>query len=57
VSVDTGHAGGFAYQESVGSNDLFPTLIGSSEAPQVSTDGNAFVYQESVGNEIDPSLS
>lgn len=55
VSVDTGHSGGFAYQESVGSADLFPTLIDA--APQVSDDGNAFVYQASVGNELDPSLS
>ena len=55
VSVDTGHSGGFAYQESVRSVELFPTLIGA--VPQISGDGNAFVYQESVGNELDPSLS
>ena len=55
VSVDTGHSGGFAYQESVGSDDLFPTLI--EVKPQVSSDRNAFAYQEAVGNELDPSLS
>ena len=54
VSVDTGHSGGFAYQESVGSDDLFPTLI--VVKPQVSSDRNAFAYQEVAGNELDPSL-
>ena len=54
VSVDTGHDGGFAYQEAVGSEDLFPTLI--RVEPQVSSDRNAFAYQEVAGNELDSSL-
>ena len=55
MSVDIGRSGAFAYQEAVGSHDLFPTLI--SVEPQVSSDRNAFVYQEAVGDELDPSLS
>ena len=56
MHVDTGHSGGFAYQGSVGSHDLFPTLIGASEQPQMPSDRNAFTYQEVAGNELDPSL-
>ena len=55
VSVSTGHSGGFAYQGAVGSHDLFPSLI--RVEPQVSSDRNAFAYQEAVGHELDPSLS
>ena len=55
VSISTGHDGGFAYQEAVGSDDLFPTLI--RVEPQVSSDRNAFAYQEVAGNELDSSLS
>jgi hypothetical protein len=56
MGVNTGRSGGFAYQESVGSNDLFPTLIGASATPRMSIDSKAFAYQEVAGNELDPSL-
>ena len=57
VNVDTGHSTNFSYQIAVGSEDLFPTLIGAGAEPRTSTGKGAFVFQEAVGIELDPSLS
>lgn len=57
VSVSVGSSE-FAYQVSIGSDDLFPTLRTSQSEPGVTGDRTVFEYQLNIGSgELDPSLS